>query len=137
MLSKIYFLGACEEVHFQTLSKIGTTKFILDNNPSSPTFTTMKVMRNIFSNLKIKDVILTNIPSSIEEFNYYQKEFNSFGILLKFLDDFDEVIKVSDIKKLGDIDFHNNKIIIFDLENYFSEYRIIEFNKIFKEWELF
>ena len=125
-----FFNGACEEDHFIFLISKGINCFIICNDPSSASFTSMKVIQSIIDNHYVKEIILTMIPSTIEEFEYYQKEFMKRNIALKFLDDIIIDKKVSSFKELEFGITLSREIILIDGKKYFNDPRSMDYDRL-------
>lgn len=129
MINQIYFKGACEREHFIFLKEMGFSKFVINNDPSSASFTSMRVICDLITNEDIKDFIFTRVPSSVIEFNYYRDELNKHGVALKFCDDLTQSIECDSLN----FDYQDNKgacSLIFNAEQFFNFSRELDFNSL-------
>ena len=124
------FNGACEEDHFTFLISKGINCFIICNDPSSASFTSMKVIQSIIDNHNVKEIILTMVPSTIEEFEYYQKEFIKRNIVLKFLDDLIVDRKIYSFKDLEYGLSLRREIILIEGKEYFTDPRSMDYDRL-------
>ena len=70
------------------------------------------------------------IPSTIEEFNYYQNEFRKRNVALTFLDDIIVVKKISSFKEtIGEFTLRRG-IILIDGQKYFSDPRSMDYDRL-------
>ena len=129
MINQIYFKGACEREHFVILKKMGFSKFVINNDPSSFSYTSMRVICDLIVNVHINDFIFTRVPSSVIEFNYYRDELNKHGVALKFFDDLTQSIECDSLN----FDYQDNNgscPLIFNAEQFFNFSRELDFNSL-------
>ena len=124
----VYFKGACEIEHFEFLCSVGFKKYIIDNCPSSYSFTSMKIIQSVLLKNDIHDFYFTDVPESIDEFDYYKNHLAKLGFGLKFIEDLSGIIEVSSFFELKNIlNTNTGKKIIFQANKYFIDSRDLNY----------
>lgn len=124
MENKIFIMGACELHHFQMFQQLGFHNFVIENNPASFKFVSMKIITDLVNKCNLNNFILSHFPKNKEEFDYYTNEFSNLGINLKFKDDF-EIVEIPIHNFNSDTIVPKNKILFLSTSKFFLDERTI------------